>query len=278
MRGIWDSKFIPLKLKLRIYKTGVCSRLVYGSEGWILTPRTCAMINGANSRMLARITKRSVHDEARHDTQTFDVVASIRARHLQWVGHILRLQQPNRPQPQRMIHLALKLMHQRRTEGDLLADAPNVTWDELVHLASDKRNWRKRVHDVANGKVKPALKPHQCTRHRHAKSTFTVSMTPAPPMPSKSKYIQRDTHAAFFCPKLLPPANNTRSRKSKALTRTQLTDKQRRQWEREHYDMHHQFPTISGHHHPQQLPSPAASQHDLTLLPPPTITTVGYVF
>ena len=33
MRHVWSSTTIPLKLKLRIYQTGVCSRLVYGSEG-----------------------------------------------------------------------------------------------------------------------------------------------------------------------------------------------------------------------------------------------------
>ena len=32
MRAIWASKTVPLKLKLRIYKTGVCSRLTYGAE------------------------------------------------------------------------------------------------------------------------------------------------------------------------------------------------------------------------------------------------------
>ena len=36
MRNIWASSTIQLGLKLRIYKTGVCSRLVYGAEGWIL--------------------------------------------------------------------------------------------------------------------------------------------------------------------------------------------------------------------------------------------------
>ena len=32
IHNIWSSKWIPLNLKLRIYVTGVCSRLTYGSE------------------------------------------------------------------------------------------------------------------------------------------------------------------------------------------------------------------------------------------------------
>lgn len=34
LRNIWPSRWIPLLLKLRIYKTGVCSKLAYGSEAW----------------------------------------------------------------------------------------------------------------------------------------------------------------------------------------------------------------------------------------------------
>ena len=73
MRAIWASKHIPLSVKLRIYKTGVCSKLTYtyGSEAWDLDERVCAMINGANSRMLARFTGKSVHEEASAQTRTF---------------------------------------------------------------------------------------------------------------------------------------------------------------------------------------------------------------
>ena len=46
MRSIWASKTTPMRLKMRIYKTGVCSRLTYGSEAWRLDARTCKMLNG----------------------------------------------------------------------------------------------------------------------------------------------------------------------------------------------------------------------------------------
>ena len=100
MRSIWGSRTIPLRLKIRIYKTGVCSRLVYGSEAWTLDAKTRAMLNGANSRMVARITGRSAREEASRRTRTFDVVTWIRARRLQWVGHILRMD------PTRLVHQA----------------------------------------------------------------------------------------------------------------------------------------------------------------------------
>ena len=82
MRGIWASKTIPLKLKLRIYKVGVCSKLTYGSEAWNLDAAACRLLNGANSRMLSHITGKSAHEEASSKTRTFDVIVSIRARRL----------------------------------------------------------------------------------------------------------------------------------------------------------------------------------------------------
>ena len=49
------------------------------------------MLNGANSRMVARITGQTIREESTIGTRTFDLVKWIRARRLKWVGHILRL-------------------------------------------------------------------------------------------------------------------------------------------------------------------------------------------
>ena len=127
MRNIWSSNSIPQRLKLRIYITGVCSRLVYGSEAWKLDAKACAMINGANSRLISRITQKTPHEEASRRTRTFDVVRWIRSRRLQWVGHILRMC------PSRMVHKAAKYIHEHKSEGDLLMDVPvGYSWTELM--------------------------------------------------------------------------------------------------------------------------------------------------
>ena len=153
MRGVWAAKTVPLSLKMRIYKTGVCSRLIYGSEGWKLTARACAMLNGANSRMVSRITGKSAHEEASVRTRTFDVVASIRARRLQWVGHILRTKSDNDGN-HRMVYKAVRYIYDNRQEGDLLMDAPDTReWDALVKLAADRKRWRQMVYKVRGGEV-----------------------------------------------------------------------------------------------------------------------------
>ena len=71
LRHVWETKAVPLKLKLRIYKTGVCSRLVYGSEVWCLTPDVQRALNGCNSRMLSHITGLTVHEEVSVSTRTY---------------------------------------------------------------------------------------------------------------------------------------------------------------------------------------------------------------
>ena len=74
MRGIWASKSIPTSLKMRIYKTGVCSKMTYGSETWNLNDRACTILNGANARMVSHITHKTVHEEACSETRTFDLM------------------------------------------------------------------------------------------------------------------------------------------------------------------------------------------------------------
>ena len=82
MRHIWASKTTPLRLKLRIYKTGVCSKMVYGSEAWTLDTKACKMLNGVNSRLVVRITNKTIKEEASEGTKTFDIIAWIKARRL----------------------------------------------------------------------------------------------------------------------------------------------------------------------------------------------------
>ena len=71
MCNIWTSRHVSLRLKIRLYKAAVCSQLTYGSEVWELTDEATKAINGANSRMMSRITGKSIHEEASPSTRTF---------------------------------------------------------------------------------------------------------------------------------------------------------------------------------------------------------------
>ena len=56
LRHVFNSDKISLRLKLRLYEAAVCSLLTYGCESWDLSDKVLCAINGANSRMLSRIT------------------------------------------------------------------------------------------------------------------------------------------------------------------------------------------------------------------------------
>ena len=156
MRNIWASRTTPLQLKLRIYRTGVCSKLVYGCEAWFLDAKACAMLNGANSRMMSHITGRTVREEASKESRTFDVLKWIRARRLQWAGHILRLRPKTEGEKPRMIYTALRHVFENKKKGDLLMDAPpHRDWEELLKLAADRSGWRRLVQALKGGRPPP---------------------------------------------------------------------------------------------------------------------------
>ena len=140
LRHVWASDALTLKLKLRLYVAAVCSIMTYGSETWLLDVPTCRALNGANATMLARITGKSQHDEAKKATTTFDIVRNIRARRLQWLGHILRMED------HRLVKKAVYHIYMHQQEGDLCMDAPVTdTWSELLDMAKDRDTWRYRV-------------------------------------------------------------------------------------------------------------------------------------
>ena len=73
LNNIFDSKYISLHLKVRLYQAVVCSLLTYGCETWDLCAKTIRRLNGANSSMLARITGKSIQQEARATTTSLNL-------------------------------------------------------------------------------------------------------------------------------------------------------------------------------------------------------------
>ena len=168
MRHIWADKRLHLNLRLRLYKSSVCSVMTYGSEAWQLNDEVSKALNGANSQMLSVITSKTPHEEASKDTRTFDLLRWIRARRLQWLGHIMRMG------PERKLKQAVFEMFRNPKPGDLLMDAPKVkSWRELASFACDKEYWKARVRSM---RQQPVVNVDM-GRHVEAESwaPFTVS-------------------------------------------------------------------------------------------------------
>ena len=147
LRHVWRDGSLHINLRMRLYKACVCSILTYGSEAWRLNREVRRALNGANSQMVAVITGRSAHEEAA-DGKTFDMVMWIRARRLQWLGHILRMG------TDRQLKHAVFEMFKDPREGDLLMDAPErKSWRCLCTYACDREYWRARVRAMKQPKV-----------------------------------------------------------------------------------------------------------------------------
>ena len=71
LHHIWNDNCLHLNLRLRLYKSAVCSILTYGSEAWNLTVDIIKALNGANSAMLSIITGKTRHEEVSKHTKTF---------------------------------------------------------------------------------------------------------------------------------------------------------------------------------------------------------------
>ena len=84
MYKIWTEE-LNLSMKMKLYKSAVCSILVYGAEAWKLNEKTCRMHNETNT---THITDKTRHEEASPKTKTFDVVSWIKSWRLRWLNEI----------------------------------------------------------------------------------------------------------------------------------------------------------------------------------------------
>ena len=136
LRHVLDARDLSVDLKLRLYKAAVCSILTYGCETWRLTPAVMRKINGANSKMLARFTGKTIPQEARASSSTFNLVKHIRVRRLKWLGHILRAG------PDRLIYQAVEEQRRLGFPGNLGMDAPpHNSLTDLAIRAQDRAAW-----------------------------------------------------------------------------------------------------------------------------------------
>ena len=97
-------------------------------------------LNGANSQMLSRVTGKSVQQEARADTTSYDLLKQIRRMRLNWLGQILRFNSDS------IVAQSVKVQMEMNSPGNILMDAPtHNNFQELVTLATDKAFWNDHV-------------------------------------------------------------------------------------------------------------------------------------
>ena len=82
LRHVLGSRHIKMATKIALYNAAVVSLFTYGSEGWALTTKTLQRLNGANSRLLYHFSGKTIREEARALTTSFDLTLEVRKRTL----------------------------------------------------------------------------------------------------------------------------------------------------------------------------------------------------
>ena len=153
LRKTLCNETLELGIRLRLYKTCVCSTLRYSSDAWVFTEAAKRRVNDFNSKRLAALTGYTAQEMA--EDLPFCLVTAIWRTRLIWLGHILRY-----PAGIKLREVLLAYMGAFETgpgeymdypEGSLLEDAPRhheVT--ELINFAvgdgteKGKKEGRKR--------------------------------------------------------------------------------------------------------------------------------------
>ena len=144
-RFILISTKLPVQMRLRLYTVLVVSTMIYGCSAWFLTNRIKQKLNGVNSKLVAQITKRSIHEEAK--SPSVNVIQLIEDRRWNYLGHILRL---NEDKSIRRYLLELSPQQSPFIHGSLL-DVPEFdNIDDMIAAANDRLKWKKIRTDKKN--------------------------------------------------------------------------------------------------------------------------------
>ena len=214
--------------RLQLYKSCVCSILTWGADAWHLNQRVVKMLNGANASMVSIISGKTPKQEASRKWRTFDLIAWIRARRLQWAGEILRLQSTDRK-----IKQAAFEMYKDPQDGDLLMDVPKAeSWRQLLKFAADKEGWQDKVR---------ALKqPRLRTVNRQSRFEMKAPNKKKAEPTASAKYRARDSRQMLFHSKAMTVAAKKAYKPKKSKTKPrQVTDAERAAWARAHWEENH---------------------------------------
>ena len=149
LNKIITSRYISNKIKIRLYKTIIKPIVVYGSESWTLTEKAIARVSTWERKILRKIygpTRENGVWRIRSNRELqalyndIDIIADIKARRVEWLGHVYRMDTNRAPK----VVLDAKLDSKRRR------GRPKTRWINDVEndlRRTGNRNWRQKVMD-----------------------------------------------------------------------------------------------------------------------------------
>ena len=140
---MWADHRLPMNMKLRLYRSAVCSSFTHACEAWKFTDPVRKMINGFNSRCLTHITGKDY--EVTATQPDFDLISTIVKRRLRFAGHIIRMN------PDRLLRrsfLAYVKSSHPLPVGSLLHNCDEMTIDQICRLAQNRRAWARFINSM----------------------------------------------------------------------------------------------------------------------------------
>ena len=145
LHHMWADHRLPISMKIRLYRTAVCSSFTHACEAWTLVKSVQRKINGFNSRCLSRITGEDFAETATHPL--FDLVAVIIKRRLRFAGHILRMD-PDRLLHRTFISYMCNSGSNSRPPGSLLHMCEDMPIEDVTAIAQDRRQWSTFINSL----------------------------------------------------------------------------------------------------------------------------------
>ena len=154
---VWNSHDIKLATKIAVYRAVVVSTLLYGAQTWTVYSRHVRQLEAFQQRCLRNILKTNWEEKVSNieilaKTKCCSIESIIRKRHLQWSGHLVRMNDSRLPKSifyGELRNGSRKLGKPRKRFKDMLADTmrkcdiPESSWEEL---SKNRSQWRGRVH------------------------------------------------------------------------------------------------------------------------------------
>jgi hypothetical protein len=141
---IWWAKGIGLSLKMKIYRAGVASVALYGSECWCLDEGTERLVSSWNARRVSTLTGRSIKEE--YKDPTWSLVKAARLRRVKWLGKVIRREEDFLV---RQFILAEADNHGNKVRGSILNDIPHIeNARDLVTMAEDLEGWSEIMDNI----------------------------------------------------------------------------------------------------------------------------------
>ena len=156
--SVINKKEISRKTKLTVYKTILRPVLMFACESWVLSQQNESRLQALEMKYLRRVLgvtrmDRLRNDYIRKELEVESILELINKRKLQWFGHLARMNSERQVRKVWEAGITEKRERGRPPENwysatSKLLKKKGLTWQEGKKLATNKKEWRKIVHEA----------------------------------------------------------------------------------------------------------------------------------